>query len=54
MLGIDAGRDQRIPLELMDLAGVRLGHPRVTNLSCHIYVMQHGSRVPAAIDEDVT
>lgn len=36
MLGIDAGRDQGIALKVVDLAAVRLGHPRVTDLRCHI------------------
>ncbi len=38
MLGIDAGCDQRIMLELGNLANVCLGYPRVTDLRRHIYV----------------
>ena len=48
-LGIDAGRDQRVVLQVVDLAAVRLGHPRVTDLRCHIYVR---SRDGAALPVD--
>lgn len=38
MVEIDADRDQRIALKVVDLAAVRLGYPRITDLRCHIYV----------------
>ena len=42
-------RDQRVVLQVVDLAAVRLGHPRVTDLRCHIYVR---SRDGAALPVD--
>ena len=47
MLGIDAGRDQRVALKVVNLAAIRLGHSRVTNLRCHIYVrLRDGAALP--------
>ena len=40
---------ERVALQVVDLAAVRLGHPRVTDLRCHIYVR---SRDGAALPVD--
>ena len=48
MLGRDPGRGERVALQVMDLAAVRLGHPSVTDLR-HINVR---SRDAAALPVD--